>query len=144
MEAFRGAILLMRFALKSEIIRSPILGDLVMTDRIAQKNSKPEVDTESRLASCEATIQQLREKVEAAARAVASLEPGRKKMEEHMSKLTPTQKKVYPLLTHGKTDKEIAAKLGIVPRTASMHVKHIKTKLEITDRADFILPLPFL
>ena len=61
-----------------------------------------------------------------------------------MSKLTRTQKKVYPLLARGKTDKEIAAELGIATRTASMHVADIKRKLEIEDRAAFILPLPFL
>jgi len=74
----------------------------------------------------------------------ALFEPGRKRMEVHMSKLTRTQKKVYPLLARGKTDKEIAAELGIATRTASMHVADIKRKLEIEDRAAFILPLPFL
>jgi len=112
--------------------------------RIAQKNSKPDADTESRLASLEAAIQELLKRVEAAARAAESLEPGRKKMEKHMSTLTRTEKEVYPLLARGKTDKEIAAELGIGTRTASMHVANIKTKLGIDDRADFILPSPIL
>ena len=58
-------------------------GNFDSTDvRIAQKNSKPDADTESRLARNEAAIQELRKRVEAATRAADSLEPGRKIMEE--------------------------------------------------------------
>src|SRR5712672_1614616 len=100
----------MRSALRFEIIDVPTLEDrrfVVMSEkgnfdsadvRIAQKNSKPDADTESRLASLEAAIQELLKRVEAAARAAESLEPGRKKMEKHMSTLTRTEKEVYPLL----------------------------------------------
>lgn len=112
--------------------------------KIARTNSGPDADTESRLASHEAAIQELFKRVDAAARAADSLEPGRQKMEKHMSKLTRAEKKVYPLLARGKADKEIAAELGIATRTASMHVANIKTKLGIEDRADFILPSPFI
>ncbi len=112
--------------------------------RIAQKNSKRDAETEGRLARHEAAIQELFIRVAAAARASDLLEPGRKKMEEHMSKLTRTEKKVYPLLAQGKTDKQIAAELGVTTSTASMHVAHIKTKLGINDRARFILLSPIL
>jgi DNA-binding NarL/FixJ family response regulator len=76
--------------------------------------------------------------------AIKALEPSRKRVEEHMSKLTRTEKKVYPLLTRGNADKEIGAKLGFTKRTASMHVANIKAKLGIADRADFILTSPLL
>lgn len=110
--------------------------------RIAQKDSNPDADTT--LARHEAAIQDLFMKIEVFARTADSLEAARKKIEKHMSMLTRTEKKVYPLLARGKTDKEIAAELGIATRTVSMHVGNIKTKLRIGDRSDFIVPSPIL
>jgi DNA-binding CsgD family transcriptional regulator len=81
---------------------------------------------------------------QAAVKAADSLEPGRKRMEEHMSKLTRREKQVYLLLARGKTDKEIAKELGKTPRLAQMHVTNIKKKLGIIDRDAFILPFPLL
>lgn len=112
--------------------------------RSAQEYSAPDPETAKRLARKEAEIQEAIRKVEVAVKAAGLLEPGRKRMEEHMSKLTRTQKKVYPLLTQGKTDKEIAAALKFSPRTAQMHVTNIKAKLNIEDRDELIIPLPLL
>jgi len=108
--------------------------------RSAQKYGEPNAEIAKKLARQEAAIQEALRKVDVAVKAAGSLEPGRKRMEEHMARLTRTEKKVYPLLTQGKTDKEIAAALRFSPRTAQMHVTNIKAKLDIEDRDDLIIP----
>ncbi|MGQ4599030.1 protein kinase domain-containing protein [Nocardia sp. R6R-6] len=49
-------------------------------------------------------------------------------------KLTEREHEVAELIAEGLTNKEIAARLVISPRTAQGHVEHILTKLEFTSR----------
>lgn len=53
---------------------------------------------------------------------------------ERPSPLTRRQAEVARLLSEGKTNKEIAARLMIADRTAETHVAHIMTKLGFTSR----------
>ncbi|MGQ4599041.1 protein kinase domain-containing protein [Nocardia sp. R6R-6] len=50
-------------------------------------------------------------------------------------KLTKREREVAELVADGLTNKEIAARLVISPRTAQGHVEHLLTKLEFTSRA---------
>ncbi|KXF51357.1 protein kinase [Rhodococcus sp. SC4] len=50
-------------------------------------------------------------------------------------KLTKRERQVADLVTEGLTNKEIAARLVISPRTAQGHVEHLLTKLGFTSRA---------
>ncbi len=50
--------------------------------------------------------------------------------------LTPREMQVARLLAGGRTNKEIAARLVISPRTAEGHVERILTKLSFTSRAE--------
>ncbi|MFD2421262.1 helix-turn-helix transcriptional regulator [Amycolatopsis pigmentata] len=49
--------------------------------------------------------------------------------------LTPRERQVGELITEGLSNKEIAARLVITPRTAEGHVEHILIKLGFTKRA---------
>ncbi|MFQ6393445.1 protein kinase domain-containing protein [Nocardia sp. KC 131] len=49
--------------------------------------------------------------------------------------LTKRERQVADLIAQGRTNKQIAAKLAISPRTADSHVEHILTKLGFTSRA---------
>ncbi len=49
--------------------------------------------------------------------------------------LTRRERQVADLLAQGLSNKEIAGKLVISPRTAESHVEHILTKLDVTNRA---------
>ncbi|GAF43667.1 protein kinase domain-containing protein [Rhodococcus wratislaviensis] len=51
------------------------------------------------------------------------------------SNLTKRERQVADLVAQGLTNKEIAAKLVISPRTAQGHVEHVLTKLGFTSRA---------
>ena len=51
------------------------------------------------------------------------------------SKLTKREREVASLIAEGLTNKEIAARLVISPRTAQGHVEHLLTKLGFTSRA---------
>ncbi|TQC42659.1 protein kinase [Rhodococcus sp. WS4] len=51
------------------------------------------------------------------------------------AKLTKREQEVAELITEGLTNKEIAARLVISPRTAQGHVEHLLTKLGFTSRA---------
>lgn len=48
---------------------------------------------------------------------------------------TKREREVAELVAEGLTNKEIAVRLGISPRTAQGHVEHLLTKLEFTSRA---------
>jgi len=48
--------------------------------------------------------------------------------------LTPRQEQVAELLKQGYSDKEIAARLGVSPRTASRHVDGILRRLGVDNR----------
>jgi DNA-binding CsgD family transcriptional regulator len=54
--------------------------------------------------------------------------------ESNASGLTARELEVLGLLGRGMTDKEIAAALFISPYTASTHVKHLLTKLDVANR----------
>ena len=49
--------------------------------------------------------------------------------------LTPREVEVLGLLARGRSNKEIAAELVISPRTASNHVQHIYSKIDVSSRA---------
>ncbi|WP_433521443.1 response regulator transcription factor [Nocardia pseudovaccinii] len=50
-------------------------------------------------------------------------------------KLTKRERQVAELVAEGLTNREIAARLVISPRTAERHVEHLLTKLGFTSRA---------
>ena len=116
----------------------------LISAKTAQKQGAPTGDTIKKLEYQERVIQQLLHATEAASKAADLLEPGRRKIEEHMSKLSRRERTVYPLLARGMTDKMIAKELRVSARTAQMHVTNIKSKLDIQDRDDFILSTPLL
>ena len=49
--------------------------------------------------------------------------------------LTSREVEVLQLLARGRTNKEIASRLGLTPKTASNHIEHIYAKLGVTSRA---------
>ncbi len=51
-----------------------------------------------------------------------------------MSKLTAAEKRVIVLVSRAKTNKEIAAVLGISPATVKRHLENILRKLELKNR----------
>jgi DNA-binding CsgD family transcriptional regulator len=53
--------------------------------------------------------------------------------------LTPRERSVLPLIAAGQSDREIAAKLGISAKTASVHVANIKSKLGVATRVQAVL-----
>jgi DNA-binding NarL/FixJ family response regulator len=55
-----------------------------------------------------------------------------------LQRLTPREKEVLELLIGGATDKDIAEALVISPRTASVHVSNIISKLEVTNRGSAV------
>jgi DNA-binding CsgD family transcriptional regulator/tetratricopeptide (TPR) repeat protein len=52
------------------------------------------------------------------------------------AELTPREREVAALLTEGLTNGELAARLFISPKTASVHVSNILAKLAMTSRAE--------
>ena len=55
--------------------------------------------------------------------------------DERMSGLTPRQKEIVTLIAEGKTDKEIAAALGIAHTTAQKHISKMLRRLRVPNRA---------
>ena len=53
--------------------------------------------------------------------------------------LTPREREVLALLADGQSDREIAERLFISPKTASVHVANIKAKLELESRVQLVL-----
>jgi len=49
--------------------------------------------------------------------------------------LSPREAQVLGLLARGRTTRQIAAELGITPKTAGHHISHIYTKLDVSTRA---------
>lgn len=49
--------------------------------------------------------------------------------------MTPRERQIAQLVSEGLTNKEIAARLVIAPRTAEGHVQRILTKLGFSSRA---------
>lgn len=54
--------------------------------------------------------------------------------EKTFMKLTPKEREVLQLITHGLSNKEIAASLGIAEKTVKTHVTSILTKMDVQDR----------
>jgi DNA-binding NarL/FixJ family response regulator len=52
--------------------------------------------------------------------------------------LTPREHSVLALLAHGKSNKEIAASLGVAERTVKFHVSAIFTKLGVSNRTEAV------
>jgi DNA-binding NarL/FixJ family response regulator len=49
--------------------------------------------------------------------------------------LSPREVEVLCLLARGQSNRQIAARLGITPKTAGHHVQHIYTKIGVSGRA---------
>jgi len=52
--------------------------------------------------------------------------------------LSPREREVLQLLATGLTNQEIATRLFISPKTASVHVTHILTKLQLRNRSEAV------
>jgi DNA-binding CsgD family transcriptional regulator len=50
--------------------------------------------------------------------------------------LSPREREVAALVARGLTNRQLAAALGIAPRTANRHVEHVLTKLGVHSRAE--------
>ena len=50
--------------------------------------------------------------------------------------ITPRELEVLRLLPHGLTNREIASRLFISPRTAQTHIQHVYAKLGVASRAE--------
>jgi DNA-binding CsgD family transcriptional regulator len=57
-------------------------------------------------------------------------------VDEPWRPLTVREFEVARLISEGRTNAEIAASLGIAPKTASAHVEHILAKLGASRRAE--------
>lgn len=79
------------------------------------------------------------QKAEAAMKAADHVARDQQRIQENLRRLTPREKQVYILLARGEKDREIAKALKIAERTVRMHVASIKTRLNITDRDDFVM-----
>jgi len=53
---------------------------------------------------------------------------------ENMTQLTAAEKRVIVLVSRAKTNKEIAAVLGISPATVKRHLENILRKLQLKNR----------
>ena len=55
-----------------------------------------------------------------------------------LAALTARQREVAALLAEGLTNKEIAARLKLSPRTVDMHVSHVFDRLNVRTRAEAV------
>lgn len=55
---------------------------------------------------------------------------------KNVTKLTAAEKRVIALVSRAKTNKEIAAVLGISPATAKRHLENILRKLQLKNRVE--------
>lgn len=62
----------------------------------------------------------------------------RSTMDERLARLTPREREVLSLLGTGHQNVDIAARLGISPRTVEVHKARIMTKLDCRSLADLI------
>ena len=62
-------------------------------------------------------------------------EMGSAALAEHHG-ITPRELEVLRLLPHGLTNREIASRLFISPRTAQTHIQHVYAKLGVASRAE--------
>lgn len=56
-----------------------------------------------------------------------------------LSNITPAEQRVLKLVAGAKTNKEIAAALGISPATVKRHIEKILTKLGLRNRVEIAL-----
>ena len=68
----------------------------------------------------------------------ASGETARKRSPSALDQLTPQEVQITRLVAEGATNKEVAARLFLSPRTIDYHLRKIFTKLGITSRAELI------
>jgi DNA-binding CsgD family transcriptional regulator len=76
------------------------------------------------------------ERAEAELRATG--ETVRKRDPSAVEQLTPQELQIAGLVTGGQTNKEIAARLFLSPRTVDYHLRKVFTKLHITSRTELI------
>jgi DNA-binding CsgD family transcriptional regulator len=62
----------------------------------------------------------------------------RKRPPSGWESLTPTERDVVRLVSEGLTNKDIAARLFISPRTVQTHLTHVYTKLGLTSRVQLV------
>ena len=67
---------------------------------------------------------------------VEGLVAANKARPSRLDSLTPRELEVLRLLPHGLTNREIASRLFISPRTAQTHIQHIYAKLGVASRAE--------
>jgi DNA-binding CsgD family transcriptional regulator len=66
----------------------------------------------------------------------ATGETARKRDPSTLLTLTPMERKIAELVTHGLSNKDVAAQCWVSPRTVAFHLRNIFTKLAITSRAE--------
>jgi DNA-binding NarL/FixJ family response regulator len=59
--------------------------------------------------------------------------------ERLLAQLSPREIEILHLLAHGLSNKEIAAKLGVVEGTVKIHITNIFTKLSVSDRTQALI-----
>ena len=52
--------------------------------------------------------------------------------------LSPREREILELLAHGRTQREIAAALGLSPKTVATHIQHLLSKLGVHSRAQAV------
>jgi DNA-binding NarL/FixJ family response regulator len=57
---------------------------------------------------------------------------------QRLAKLTPREREVLHLLAQGKTNRQVAAHLGITTKTAETHRARIISKLELHSVSDLV------
>jgi DNA-binding CsgD family transcriptional regulator len=62
----------------------------------------------------------------------------RKRPTSGWASLTPTERDVVRLVSEGLTNKEIATRLFVSPRTVQTHLTHVYTKLGLTSRVHLV------
>ena len=62
----------------------------------------------------------------------------RKRPTSGWASLTPTEREVVRLVREGLTNKDIAARLFVSPRTVQTHLTHVYTKLGLTSRVHLV------
>src|SRR5881628_4271386 len=56
-------------------------------------------------------------------------------VEDHPEPITPQEQRVLALVADGKTNKEIAAALGLSDKTVKNYLSHVYKKLQLTRRS---------